>query len=123
MKPARGLKVAILAGTLVVVGAAPTASAGAGSEAAYVTGAPVPGWLGLATTEGRDAIELGDDCQNIEPGVNVVQLMSDPFDLTLQMVDPILGPQADRCVVVKRLHMSDTPCARDPAGSCDVAFS
>ncbi len=85
----------------------------------YVTGSPVTDWLGLATSAGRDAIQLGDGCTGVVPGVNVVQ--DEAGDL--QIVDPIRGIQPDRCVIINRLHMSDVPCARNAAGACDVTFS
>jgi hypothetical protein len=86
---------------------------------AYVTGAPVPEWLGLATLEGRDAIQLGDGCADVVPGVNV--LMDD--DGALQVVDPINGVEPAACEVVQRVHVSNVPCARSGLGVCDVAFS
>jgi hypothetical protein len=85
----------------------------------YVTNAPVPRWLGLATLGGRDAIQLGDGCATVVPGVNV--LIEDNGEL--QVVDPIKGVQPTACVVVNRIHMSDTPCATSQVGVCDVAFS
>jgi hypothetical protein len=87
--------------------------------AAYVTGAPVPNWLGLATSDGRDAIQLGDGCLGLTPGVNV--LVDD--DGSLRAVDPVTGPAPQSCVVVQRVHVSDMPCAQNPAGVCDVSFS
>jgi hypothetical protein len=85
----------------------------------YITGAPVPDWLGLATLDGRDAIQLGDNCDGVVPGVNVVLL----DDGDLQLVNPPNGDTSEPCEVVTHLHMSDVPCARDPTGACDVAFS
>ncbi len=87
--------------------------------AGYVTGAPVPNWLGLATLGGRDAILLGDGCGDVVPGVNVLV----DEDGALQIVDPVRGVQADMCTLVQRVHMSDAPCAQNGAGVCDVAFS
>jgi hypothetical protein len=88
-------------------------------QSAYVTGAPVPDWLGLASLEGRDAIQLGDHCDGVVPGVNVLLL----DDGNLQLVDPLSGVRSEICVVVTHLHMSDVPCARNPTGACDVAYS
>jgi hypothetical protein len=85
----------------------------------YVTGAPVPQWLGLATLTGRDAIQLGEGCADVAPGVNV--LLED--DNELQVVDPIKGVEPDTCEVVQRVHMSNVPCATSRLGVCDVAFS
>jgi hypothetical protein len=95
---------------------------------AYVTGAPVPDWLGLATQSGRDAIRLGEGFSGVAPGVNVLQEIAEVPDdeavgLTLQVVDPVLGVQAEVCTVIERLHMSDVPCARNADGVCDVAHS
>jgi hypothetical protein len=123
VKTADVLRLAGVFGTVLVVGAPSGATAGDGAEPAYITGAPVPDWLGLATVQGRDAIQLGDGCGAVVPGVNVVQLSSEDVDLALQVVDPILGRQPDVCVVVERRHMSNAPCARNPSGVCDVAFS
>jgi hypothetical protein len=85
----------------------------------YVTGAPVPEWLGLATLDGRDAIQLGDGCADVVPGVNVI--IDDNGEL--QVIDPLSGPQAQQCEIVNRVHMSDVPCATGQLGTCDVAFS
>ena len=87
-------------------------------QSGYLTGAPVPDWLGLATTGGRDAIVLGEGCETAAPGVNVVILDSDH----VQLVDPLVGPRPGACMLATRVHMSDTPCAHNSAGLCDVAF-
>ncbi|MBV9898103.1 MAG: hypothetical protein JO020_28440 [Chloroflexi bacterium] len=91
---------------------------GAPEQSGYLTAAPVPDWLGLATAGGRDAIVLGDACDVAAPGVNVVIVDSDH----VQVVDPLAGPLPGVCSVTRRMHMSDVPCARNPAGLCDVAF-
>jgi hypothetical protein len=87
-------------------------------QSGYLTGAPVPQWLGLATAGGRDAIVLDDGCGTAAPGINVVILDGSH----LQLVDPLAGPQPGACTVSRRMHMSDVPCAHNPAGLCDVAF-
>jgi hypothetical protein len=87
-------------------------------QSGYLTGAPVPDWLGLATTGGRDAIVLGDGCETATPGMNVVILDLDH----VQLVDPLAGPQPGACTLAERMHISDVPCARNPAGLCDVSF-
>jgi hypothetical protein len=87
-------------------------------NAGYLTGAPVPDWLGLATPDGRYAIVLGEGCEAAAPGVNVVILDSDQ----MQVVDPLDGPRPEACTLARRVRMSDVPCARNPAGLCDVAF-
>jgi hypothetical protein len=92
--------------------------AGAPEQSGYLTGAPVPDWLGLATPGGRDAIVFGDGCDTAAPGLNVVILDSDH----VQVVDPLTGPQPGACTLAMRVRMSDVPCARNPAGLCDVAF-
>lgn len=84
----------------------------------YLTGAPVPDWLGLATPGGRDAIILGYGCEMAAPGQNVIIVDANH----LQVVDPLAGPRPGACTVATRLHMSDVPCARNPDGLCDVAF-
>jgi hypothetical protein len=85
----------------------------------YVTSAPVPEWLGLATLGGRDAIQLGDGCADVAPGVNV--MLDEAGEL--RVIDPITGLEPSECVVVNRMHMSDVPCATSRLGVCDVAFS
>lgn len=87
-------------------------------QSGYLTGAPVPDWLGLATPGGRDAIVFGDGCDTAAPGLNVVILDADH----VQVVDPLTGPQPGACTLARRVRMSDVPCARNPAGLCDVAF-
>ena len=87
-------------------------------QSGYLTGAPVPDWLALATAVGRDAIVLGDGCGVAIPGMNVLMLDSDQ----VQLVDPLAGPLPGACRLVRRVHMSDVPCAHNPAGQCDVAF-
>jgi hypothetical protein len=87
-------------------------------QTGYLTGAPVPEWLGLATTGGRDAVMLGDGCETAAPGVNVVILDSGH----VQLVDPLAGPRPGACTLATRVHMSDVPCAHNPSGLCDVAF-
>jgi len=84
----------------------------------YLTGAPVPDWIGLATAGGRDAVVLGDGCDTASPGMNVVMLDS----YHVQLVDPLSGREAGACRLASRVHMSDVPCALNPAGQCDVAF-
>jgi hypothetical protein len=117
----------LAAGSLLLATAAPAqisrVEAAATQQTAYVTGTPVPAWLGLATPDGRDAIQLADDCNIVVPGVNVVEHRLENMHLALQVVDPILGPQSDVCEVVGRRHMSDVPCSRNTEGVCDVAFS
>jgi hypothetical protein len=84
----------------------------------YLTGAPVPDWLALATLVGRDAVVLGDGCEVATPGMNVLMLDSDH----VQLVDALAGPLPGACQLVRRVHMSDVPCAHNSAGQCDVAF-
>jgi hypothetical protein len=92
---------------------------GAGPEqSGYLTGAPVPDWLGLATLGGRDAVRLGDGCEAAGPGMNVRMLDAEH----VQVVDPLAGPLPGPCRLAGRTHMSDMPCARAPGGLCDVAF-
>jgi hypothetical protein len=88
-------------------------------QSGYVTGAPAPDWLGLATLGGRDAIQLGDNCGGVAPGLNVI--VDDAGEL--QIVDPLRVPQPGVCQVLNAVHVSDVPCATNPAGECDVAFS
>jgi hypothetical protein len=106
------VEVAAASAMLVLAQAAP------GGQA-YVTSAPAPEWLGLATLGGRDAIQLGEGCAGVVPGVNVVM----DEDGELQVVDPINGIDPSACEVVNRVHVSDVPCATSRIGVCDVAFS
>ena len=53
-------------------------------------------------------------CSGVVAGVNVV--VDD--GQTLRVVD-----QPATCTIVSDVHMSDTPCATNPAGACDVAYS
>lgn len=103
---------------LLVWAAAVALFAQAAEQSGYLTGAPVPDWLGLATTSGRDAILLGDGCETATAGMNVIVLDSNH----VQLVDPFHGPGPGSCTLVDRVHMSNVPCARDPASLCDVAF-
>jgi hypothetical protein len=92
--------------------------AGTPAESGYLTGAPVPDWLGLATLGGRDAVMLGEGCETAAPGVNVIVL----DDNHVQVVDALGGHLPGTCTLTRRMLMSDVPCARNPAGVCDVAF-
>ena len=87
-------------------------------QSGYLTGAPVPDWLALATAVGRDAVVLGDGCDVATPGMNILMLDSDH----VQLVDPLAGPLPGACRLARRVHMSDVPCAQNPVGQCDVAF-
>ena len=98
--------------TLLLLSASPPEQSG------YLTGAPVPDWLGLATTVGRDAVVLGDGCETATPGLNVVILDPDH----VQVIDPLAGPVPGVCMLTRRVRMSNVPCARNLAGLCDVAF-
>lgn len=93
-------------------------SASPPDQSGYLTGAPVPDWLGLAITGGRDAIVLGDGCETAAPGLNVVILDPDH----IQVIDPLAGPVPGVCTLTRRMRMSNVPCARNLAGLCDVAF-
>jgi hypothetical protein len=96
-----------------------TVAQSAPDQYAYITAAPIPDWLGLATSSGRDAIQLGDGCAGVLPGVNVIQVEADE----VQVVDPLRGLQPETCTILQRLHMSDVPCATNTSGACDIAFS
>jgi hypothetical protein len=91
-------------------------------QAAYVTAAPVPAVLGLATLNGRFAIRLEPGCESIVPGVNVL-LVETPGDPWLQVVEPVHGVLPESCRVLHRQLMSDVPCGTNLDGACDVAFS
>ena len=93
------------------------------AQTAYVTGSPVADWLGLATPSGRDAIQLGDGCEGVAPGLNVMQDNATGADLRLRVVDPVVGVLPAECVVAARRHMSDVPCIQNQRGACDVAFA
>ena len=84
----------------------------------YLTGAPVTDWLGLATVGGRDAVVLGNGCEAAAPGAKVVVL----DEGHVLVVDAFAKFEPAVCTLARRVHMSDVPCARNPAGECDVAF-
>jgi hypothetical protein len=111
-------RLALAVGLLLVL-PAPTSARSEPGAVGYVTSAPIPDWLGLATLEGREAIQLGDNCGLVVPGVNVVL----DADGRLQAIDPLTGLQPQACTLVNDRHMSDVPCQTNPAGACDVAFS
>jgi hypothetical protein len=92
--------------------------ASAPEESGYLTGAPVPDMLGLATADGRHAIVLADGCETAAPGMNVMILDDDH----VQVVDPLAGPLPGVCTLATRMRMSEVPCARNAEGLCDVAF-
>jgi hypothetical protein len=87
-------------------------------QSGYLTGAPVPDWVGLATAVGRDAVVLSEGCDVASPGMNIRMLDSDH----VQLVDPLAGLLPGACRLARRVHMSDVPCAHNPVGQCDVAF-
>jgi hypothetical protein len=43
--------------------------------------------------------------------------------LVRQVIDPILGLHDQACSVLDQEHMGDTPCDKNPAGECDVAWA
>jgi hypothetical protein len=91
-------------------------------QQAYVTGNPAnAGWLGLATVDGRYAIQLGEGCGDVVEGVNVLA-RSDEANLTLQVVDPTQGVLESVCTIVKRVRTGETPCAKNPDSLCDYAY-
>ena len=95
-----------------------------GGQQAYVTFDPARSdRVGLATQDGRYALVLGDGCDGVAPGVNVLMSTDDAGGLVLQVVDPILGLQDQACRVVDQKRMSDEPCRTNPAGACDVAWA
>lgn len=95
------------------------APAHADSNQAYVTGAPMPGMLGLAESDGRYAITLGDGCDGVQAGQNVA-LESDG---TLQVIDPLNGLEPDVCHFTILDKVSGVPCGQRDDGTCDVADS
>ena len=112
----------VLAFALVMTSSA-TAAADGGQQA-YVTADPGRSdRVGLATQDGWYALVLGDGCDGIEPGVNVLMSTDDTGGLVLQVVDPILGLQDQACSVLDQEHLGSEPCGKNPAGECDVAWS
>jgi hypothetical protein len=100
------------------------AAAAEGEQQAYVTADPDRSdRVGLATQDGRYALVLGDGCDGAVPGVNVLMSTDAAGSLVLQVVDPLLGLQDQTCSVVEQERMGDTPCGKNPAGECDVAWS
>jgi hypothetical protein len=101
------------------------AGRGSGRRAAgYVTADPDPSdRVDLATHDGRHALVLDDGCDGVEPGVNMLRSTDEAGGLMLQVIDPILGLQDQACSVLERECMGDTPCGKNPAGECDMAWS
>jgi hypothetical protein len=92
-------------------------------QQAYITGNPAnASWLGLATLHGRYAIQLGDACGDVVGGVNVLT-RSDGANLTLQVVGPTRGMLELVCTIVNIVRTGETPCATNPDGLCDYAYS
>jgi hypothetical protein len=104
-------------------------------QQAYVTANPARSdRLGLATQDGWYSIEPGEGCAwlgpdagptgdpgVVQPGVNVL-MHADGDALVLQVVDPLLGVQDAACPVAEWVRVSEQPCAKNPAGDCDVAY-
>jgi hypothetical protein len=95
-----------------------------GPQQAYVTADPGRSdRVGLATQDGRYALVLGDGCDQVVPGVNVLMSTDDAGGLLLQVVDPILGVQDQAYSVLDQERVGDTPCGKNPAGQCDVGWA
>jgi hypothetical protein len=92
-------------------------------EAAYVTGSPLYGWLGLATRDGTYVIQLEDGCEDVDAGVNVlVEPVSEDGAIALRAVDGLLGPVESVCLVTDLVRISDEPCVTDELGRCNVSY-
>ena len=75
-----------------------------GGQQAYVRADPGRSdRVGLATQDGRYALVLGDGCDGVVPGVNVLMSTDDAGGLVLKVIDPILGLQDQACRVVEQL--------------------
>lgn len=102
----------VLAATLSVETAA------ADDARAYVTADPARSdRVAVATQVGRFALMLGDGCEGVGPGVNVVIGPE-----SVQVVDPLLGVQDQVCNVTIGERLSSEPCNTGPDGDCDVAY-
>jgi hypothetical protein len=104
-----------LALALVLVVPAPTR---ADEERGYLGGAPVDDWLALWTSDGVYAVQLGSGCDGVRAGLNVL-IDGDE----LRVIDPLLGVQDQACQLTVRDKRGDVPCATNPDGVCDVAWT
>ena len=84
---------------------------------AYVTQTPVTDWLALATPDGRWAIQLAEDCEAIQPDTNIL-IIGSPDDPDVQLV----ASSGEVCGLAQQQKVSDTPCAQDRLGLCDVWY-
>ena len=74
--------------------------------------------LGLGLQDGTWEVWLGDGCDGVAAGQNV---LVDRASWTLQVVD-VFGLEGGTCQVARSLQRNDVPCARNPDGVCDIGF-
>jgi hypothetical protein len=76
--------------------------------------------LDLALVDGTWQVWLGNGCDGIGPGLNV---LFDRDAWTIELVDARLGVEAGTCQVRRALQRDGVGCATNPSGVCDVAWS
>jgi hypothetical protein len=118
-----GMKLGLFLAVAVLLapGASSAGQERASPRQAYITDDPArPDRLGLATQDGRYMLQLGEGCNGVRSGVNVLVAADDVGALTLQVIDPVLGLLDEECEVVDLQHTSDVPCRMNADGLCDV---
>jgi hypothetical protein len=90
-------------------------------QAAYTTADPInEDRLGLATLSGRYSVKLGERCESIGVGQNVVIYPYYNIPPWLTIASPEVHNLLDTCQVLVYGRMSNTPCFTNEAGNCDV---
>jgi hypothetical protein len=91
-------------------------------QSAYTTADPInDDRLGLATVSGRYSVKLGERCESIGVGQNVVIYPYYNIPPWLTIASPEVQDLLDTCQVLVYGRMSNTPCFTNEAGDCDVA--
>jgi hypothetical protein len=76
--------------------------------------------LDLALIDGTWQVWLGNGCDGIVPGLNV---LFDRDAWTIELIDTRLGAEAGTCEVRRALRRDGIECATNPSGVCDVGWS
>jgi hypothetical protein len=74
----------------------------------------------LALMDGTWQVWLGDGCDGVVSGVNV---LFDRDTWTIEPVDTRVGAEAGTCQVRRALQEDAVRCATNPSGVCDIAWS
>ena len=74
----------------------------------------------LALMDGTWQVWLGDGCDGVVPGVNV---LFDRDTWTIELVETRVGAEAGTCQVRRALQEDAVRCAMNPSGVCDVAWA